>query len=233
MRTLSVKPADRELGAAVRGLQRDGPVGERRPHLHHRAVVARHHPVQRRHGAVHGAEVGHLRRPAELIGIDVDELREHGRHGVVHPHVDGTELAFGLLCRRLDRGGVGDVGRDHQRVTAQVVDLASGVTQAVLAAGEKRDTRAAPREGVGDRAPHAARGAGHNHDFVFTVGHRVLLAECAGSRSRGRPAGSTLRVARRSARREASAMMVSAGLALPWVGQTLPSATNRLGTAHD
>lgn len=37
-------------------------------------------------------------------------------------------------------------------------------------------------------------------------------------------------VAIRSASREASAMIVSAGLAEPWVGITLPSATNRLGT---
>ena len=34
------------------------------------------------------------------------------------------------------------------------------------------------------------------------------------------------------ARREASAMMVSAGLAEPWVGMTLPSAMNRLGTSQ-
>ena len=36
----------------------------------------------------------------------------------------------------------------------------------------------------------------------------------------------------RSARREASAMIVSAGLAEPWVGITLPSAMNRFGTSH-
>jgi hypothetical protein len=36
----------------------------------------------------------------------------------------------------------------------------------------------------------------------------------------------------RSARREASAMIVSAGLAEPCVGITLPSAMNRFGTSH-
>ena len=36
--------------------------------------------------------------------------------------------------------------------------------------------------------------------------------------------------ASRSASREASAMIVSAGLAEPWVGITLPSAMNRFGT---
>ena len=36
----------------------------------------------------------------------------------------------------------------------------------------------------------------------------------------------------RSASRAARAMIVRAGLALPWVGQTDPSARNRFGTAH-
>ena len=36
----------------------------------------------------------------------------------------------------------------------------------------------------------------------------------------------------RSASREARAMIVKAGFAAPWVGQTLPSLMNRLGTAH-
>jgi hypothetical protein len=36
----------------------------------------------------------------------------------------------------------------------------------------------------------------------------------------------------RSASREASAMIVKAGLAEPWVGITLPSAMNRFGTSH-
>ena len=39
--------------------------------------------------------------------------------------------------------------------------------------------------------------------------------------------------ASRSASRDASAMIVSAGLALPCVGITLPSQTNRFGTSHD
>ena len=114
-----------------------------------------------------------------------------------------------------------------------LLDLASGVAQALLAPGQERDLRAATGEGMRYRAPHATGRTRHHHNFVFRLDHRVLLAECAGSRSRERPAGSISRVARRSARREASAMIVRAGLALPWVGHTLPSATNRLGTAHD
>jgi uncharacterized membrane protein YjgN (DUF898 family) len=38
--------------------------------------------------------------------------------------------------------------------------------------------------------------------------------------------------ARRCASRETVAMIVSAGLAAPWVGRALPSATKRLGSAQ-
>ena len=54
----------------------------------------------------------------------------------------------------------------------------------------------------------------------------LVMARLPGSGASAR----TCRVASRSAARAASAMMVSAGLAAPWVGSTLPSTTNRLGT---
>ncbi len=46
----------------------------------------------------------------------------------------------------------------------------------------------------------------------------------------GLPAAREPGALRRSAKREAKAMIVRAGLALPWVGITLPSATNRFGS---
>jgi hypothetical protein len=51
--------------------------------------------------------------------------------------------------------------------------------------------------------------------------------------STGRVLAGSIRFApRRSARRDARAMIVSAGLADPWVGMTLPSQTNRLGISQ-
>jgi hypothetical protein len=59
---------DRVLGGAVRRLQRDRAVGERRPDLDDHAAVARAHPPQRRERSVHVAEIGDLGHPADFVG---------------------------------------------------------------------------------------------------------------------------------------------------------------------
>ena len=74
-----VEPLDGVLGAAVRGLQRDAAVGQRRADLHDRAAVARPHPPQRGHRAVDVAEVGHLGDPLELVRADVVETARRPR----------------------------------------------------------------------------------------------------------------------------------------------------------
>ena len=70
-RTDSVNPWMRVLRPAVRALQRDAAVRQRRADLHDRAAVARAHPVQRGLRAVDEPEVAHLGRPLELLGGDL------------------------------------------------------------------------------------------------------------------------------------------------------------------
>ena len=57
------------------------------------------------------------------------------------------------LGGRLDLFGLGHVGGDHQGLTAELLDLAPGLVQALLAAGQQADVGAALGEGMGDRAP--------------------------------------------------------------------------------
>ena len=85
--------------------------------------------------------------------------------------------------------------------------------------------RAAPRERVRDRPPDPGGRAGDGDDsrgVVPTSGMATLTRRLAADASS----------ARRPASRDASAMIVSAGLAEPCVGITLPSAMNRFGTPH-
>ena len=157
--------ADRELGAAVGGLQRDGTVGERRADLHDDAAVARDHAPERRHRPVDGSEVGHLGRAPELLRRHVDEPREHGRHRVVHPDVDRAELAFAPLGRGLDLSVVGHVGLDDDRRPAERLDLATRLVEPLDAPRDEAHARSAAGERVRDRAPHAGRGAGDDDDL--------------------------------------------------------------------
>ena len=54
------------------------------------ASVALSHPFQRGHGSVDGAEICDLGDSPDLVGLQLLNRREHGRHRVVNPDVDGT-----------------------------------------------------------------------------------------------------------------------------------------------
>jgi hypothetical protein len=49
--------------------------------------------------------------------------REHRRHRVVHPDIDGTEFVLHLVRRRFHRRVVGDVGRDADRAHAHAAQF--------------------------------------------------------------------------------------------------------------
>ena len=66
----------------------------------------------------------------------------------------GPNRAFDRLGGRLDLIGIGHVGGDHQRLTAQLLDLAPGLVEPRLAPGQQPDVGAALGEGMGDRPPH-------------------------------------------------------------------------------
>jgi len=107
-----------------------------------------------------------------------------------------------------------------------------GAAQAFLASGKECYARTPSSEGVSDSPTNSRGGSGDDNDLAVRLRHRWLLPETVAKRVVEPPLGSTFFDPSRWARRDASAMMVSAGFALPWVGQTLPSATKRLATAQ-
>ena len=83
---------ERVLGGAVRGLQRDAAVRERRADLDDRAAVARPHPPQRGQRPVDGPQVGDGGGARVLVRVELPRPGVDGGHRVVHPDVDGAEL---------------------------------------------------------------------------------------------------------------------------------------------
>src|SRR3954451_8017127 len=161
-----VEPLDGVLGAAVGGLQRDAAVGERAPDLDDRAAVAGAHPAEGRHRPEHHAVVRHVGDPPELLGLDVPDRGEHRRHGVVHPHVDGAELAFRALGGGLDLPGIRHIGRHRDRRAARPLHLLGGHVQAPVAPGHQGHPGTLPAERDGRGTPDARRCPGHHHDRV-------------------------------------------------------------------
>ena len=185
-RSDSVNPLMRVLGAAVGRLQRDAALPERGTDLHDRAGVARPHPRQRHHGAVHEPEVADLGDPAELLRGDLRERCEHRGERHVDPDVDGAE-------RRLDLGGglvqlrvVGDVGRHRERLAAGLGHILRGTVQASLPAGDQPHAGAAgavePGGGPGDARAGAGDDncLGHGGFPSGITGGPPWLAPCGG-----------------------------------------------------
>src|SRR6476661_4966362 len=163
--------------------------------------------------------------------LEVPEGDVDGADGL-HDQAAGAEVPAGAVHRGPAAGGVHDVPAGDR--LGEVVGEyrrggggAGGPAQALLLPG---------MHGRGDRGG-GVPGEGavglrfRGREPVHRNGGPV--DGCPGAH--GAPAGEgvsawTCRVASRWAARAASAMMVSAGLAAPWVGSTLPSTMNRLGT---
>ena len=181
---------DRVLRAAVRGLQRDRPVAERGPDLDDRAAVAGHHAAQRRHRAVHVAQVGDLGDPPELRRGDLGERGEHRGEPHVHPHVDRAELAFRPLGGPVDGLEVGHVRGQRQRRAAQVIHRVGGTAQPVFPPRDQRHAGAAAAEKFCRRPPDPGACPGDHHclarvrlPVVFTLVHVLAPFSCRVVRS--------------------------------------------------
>jgi hypothetical protein len=119
------------------------------------------------------AEVGHLGDAAVLLGRGVGDRREDAEHRVVDPGVDRTELRLGALGGVVDRGGVGDVERQHQRAAAELLHLAGGGLEALPPARQQGDAITTPRELAHRGATDPGRGAGDDHDSRLGSGGRL------------------------------------------------------------
>lgn len=174
------EPLDRVLGRAVRGLERDTPVGERRADLDDGAAIARQHALERGKRAVDVPEVRHLGHAAEILGRHLLHGREDREHRVVDPDVDGPELGLHLRGCGLDGIGVGDVERQHEGAAALGFDVALRSLEPHAPACDQPDARPAPREFLDGRTTHACGCARHDHDFFVSVHGRPLdSAKCA------------------------------------------------------
>ena len=105
-----VEALDRVLGAAVRRLQRDPAVGQRRPDLDDRAAVAGAHPLQHGHRGVDVAQVADLGGPPVLLRRDVVEPCEDRRERDVDPDVDRPSSSSIRSAAASTWSGVGHVG---------------------------------------------------------------------------------------------------------------------------
>jgi hypothetical protein len=115
-------------------------------------------------GAVDEAEIGHPGDPLELLGLDVDEAREHRGEGDVDPDVDLAQLLLdpaGHLVEGCRVRGVDGVRRDGAAVG---LGLAPGALEPALAAGQQRDGVATGGEQLRRRAADAAGRAGDDDD---------------------------------------------------------------------
>ena len=131
----------------------------------------------------------------------------------------GNKLAPWLAERYLARTAV-----DGQQTDRAVRRHGGGEP---VRAGRRRPRRGRPRR-IRRPGPHPQRAG-----VAQPAPARIGAGRGRRSRRRCRTPDSPARLrSRRSARRDASAMIVSAGLADPCVGITLPSAMNRFGTSQ-
>ena len=139
------------LRAAVRALQWDAAVGERRTDLHDRPSVTRTHVLQRGHCGVDVAEVTDLGYAPVLVRRDLLERREHRGERDVHPHVDLADLGLHAFRRGEDLVRIGYIDRNDERSSAGALDVACRAGQPCLATRDQDD-------GV-PRAPNATADA--------------------------------------------------------------------------
>src|SRR5690348_3246414 len=105
-----------------------------------------------------------------VLGADPEQQVVLRDAGVVHEHVDGTEVLLDALDQRLDLGLVGDVAGISLCSAAQ-----SGRRRFRLGPvpAADRDLRARGDKGFGDRVADAAGPAGDEYDLATDPGHVV------------------------------------------------------------
>ena len=115
--------------------------------------VTRPHDVQGDPGAPHLAEERGLDGPLEVGRFNLPGGGERGGHGVVHPHVDGSELILDLAGGVLDGDEVGHVGGQGQAPLAVTLDLGDRRIEPGLAPGQDGHVPAVIGQGHRRRPP--------------------------------------------------------------------------------
>ena len=170
-----------------------------RRHVHDRTGDARLAKDPRRHLAgdertlqVHVEDLV----PGRLLQVD-DRHHDRIRPGVVHQHVEPAEQARALGDHRADLRGAPDVAGDHEGASADRLDLAGDLVEALAASRDECQVGARLGHRERDLAADAARGTGHDRAFPVEaesahrrggrahagvlLAHRGLLHRCSSS----------------------------------------------------
>ena len=158
---------DRMLCGAVRGLQRNAAVRERRSDLHDRPAIARFHAPECGQRSPDVAEVGDVRDAAIFVGFHLHDRREHRQHRVVDPDVDRAESLLDLAGRFIDGVVIRDIEGKDERLPARGFDFAPGRFESIAAAGDQPDFCFAFAECLRRSAADAGRRACNDNDFLL------------------------------------------------------------------
>ena len=121
---------------------------------------------------MHLTEVSDVGHAAIFVEAHVHETRKDAGEGVVHPDVDRAPFTGDLVRRALDCGMIGNVGRNDERLAAELLDLARRRIEARASAREQRDLAAVPREFARRGATDARRCAGDDDHFRHVLALR-------------------------------------------------------------
>lgn len=159
----------RQHAAARRGGMHETaqPGADARRHEHDRAAVLQHEMI--------GGGLGHLPGPDQVVAdhrfkARVIELacRCHKlAAGIVDQHVEPAERVLDPQHRGLDLLRQADVGRNGERLAAEIADDRGAILDRTGAATQHHDTGAAARHLDGSGAAHPGSTAGHQRDPVL------------------------------------------------------------------
>src|SRR5207237_5876164 len=163
------------LRGAVRGLERDAAVRERRGNVQDGALALLQ-VRERGPEAVDHAEEVHVEDAPELVRLEALGLGIDRDDRVRAVRVDAAEAVDRLLDHLCDLVLDRVVGRDGERLRARRLDLGDGVVERLRASRGPDDLRSALACETRDRAAEAARGARDDDDLLVQgfLSHRLL-----------------------------------------------------------
>src|SRR5690348_2487421 len=161
--------------SAVRRLQGNRAVRQRRTDLHDNSAIARHHSPQRRHCAVHRSKVSHFCRALELFRSDFPKRRKHRGHRVVDPSIDKPKFRFELSRGVLDLIRIRYVSRNGERVPSERLDFLARCVETFGPARDQTYICAALRKCVSRRAAYSRRCARDYNVFSGSLFGSVII----------------------------------------------------------
>lgn len=131
--------------------------------LYYHAAISRQHSSERAKRTINATKVRHFSHSAVFVRLHFFHRREDGNHSVVDPYIDRPEFSLDRRGVCLDLLRVGDVGGQHQRPAATVLNVSSCASQSVFTSGDQADLSVASCECLYCSPSDACRGPGNYH----------------------------------------------------------------------